>query len=216
MSEQEQSGMVPYERKRATGNPDRERPQLKEQDVNTKERHAKVINLRQGGLSYDKIGELVGLHWTSVKRIIDKHLSKVARRMHEDTENVRLLELTRLDTMFNKAWTALLKAPAADIDTIAKANKSLLEIQARRARYQGLDKEVPYVNVNIHNNAPETVMIPLIHGATDEELRAFLEQWGSIKTRNDGIIIDAAARLTNESAESTESATVQEREQNGD
>jgi transposase len=122
----------------------------------TLDREARAIDLRRNGATYDQIAERLGVSTSAahlmVKRALDRHLA-------EAVPDVRKLELDRLDQLQVAAVTVLRRehhvvqagkvvyvrnaagaeVPLRDDGPTLAAVRTLLDIQARRARLLGLD-----------------------------------------------------------------------------
>lgn len=115
------------------------------------ERDAEAARLRTRGLSYDAIGEQLGLDKGNAYRAVQRALQATVQ---EPAEELRQLELARLDDM----WAAVLEVleakhftvsqgrivyygdvPLADDAPVLAAVDRLLRIQERRAKLLGLD-----------------------------------------------------------------------------
>lgn len=93
-------------------------------------RQAKALELRGRGLSYYDIARQLGYRgpsgaWKAVTSALDKML-------REPSEQVRQIELARLDALLSGVWD---KATHGDV----KAIHAAIEIMGRRARLLGLD-----------------------------------------------------------------------------
>jgi hypothetical protein len=98
--------------------------------INALERAINALELRKGGASYKNIAEKLGYRTASAAyRAIDRALKKT---LQEPTEQVRRLELERLDRLYLSVWA---KAKGGDLMAIERA----LQISARRSKLLGLD-----------------------------------------------------------------------------
>ena len=96
------------------------------------EKLPKVLELRRQGLSYEKIGNQLGIHFTTAHHWVRDLMRELAQQASETAEEVRQLEEQRLDEMLEPLWP---KAQAGDI----RADEMVLRIMERRARLRGLD-----------------------------------------------------------------------------
>jgi len=104
-------------------------PKAPKPDQIDKER--RVIELRRAGATYDDIAQAVGYADASGAR--NAYIRAMKRTLVEaGTEEIRELELDRLDRMQRAIWA---KAMKGDVQAIHTA----LKILDRRARYLGLD-----------------------------------------------------------------------------
>lgn len=97
------------------------------------EQQVKALHYRKMGLTYAEIAERLGMRssqtaWSAVE-------SALRRMLQEPTDNVRKLELGRLDAMFIPVY---INACRGDLAALGAA----LNIMTRRARLLGLDASV--------------------------------------------------------------------------
>jgi hypothetical protein len=95
------------------------------------ERALQALRLRAQGLGYQAIADALGYGgpsgaYQAVKRALE-------RTRQEASDEVRTLELSRLDALLNAAWE---RAMSGDYKSIA----NVLSIMDRRAKYLGLDQ----------------------------------------------------------------------------
>ncbi len=105
----------------------------------TKERARQALALRRGGASYDAIARELGTDKSVVSRLIKREIDAIPR---EEAQDVRAMELQRLDTMFRAIWE---KAAKGD----GYAQDRALRIMKRRAEYLGLDEPKTLTQVNV-------------------------------------------------------------------
>jgi len=94
------------------------------------QREAEVVKLRRGGLTWDLIGERVGLTASGAYNAYERALKRVVK---EDVDAIRQVETERLDLAQSAIWGKVLQG---DNPSIA----NLLRIMERRARLLGLDQ----------------------------------------------------------------------------
>src|SRR5215211_7434864 len=94
------------------------------------ERQAKALALRKGGVTYEQIADAVG--YASASGAHKAVLSALRRMVAEPAEELRQLELTRLDALLVALW------PAASRGTLGAVDR-VLKVMERRAAYLGLD-----------------------------------------------------------------------------
>jgi hypothetical protein len=93
-------------------------------------RRREALELRKAGKNYEEISDALGYGSSSNAR--KAVLAAIRAIVEEPAEEVRKLELTRLDTLLGGLWTA---ASTGDLQAVDRA----LRIQDRRAAYLGLD-----------------------------------------------------------------------------
>lgn len=100
--------------------------------VLAREREREAVQLRIAGASYDEIARHLGIRRGSAHRIVQRVLARLSAQTGELAEEVRRLELERLDAL----WRALYeRAVNGDLPAVDRA----LHIMERRARLLGLD-----------------------------------------------------------------------------
>ena len=114
--------------------------------LETAERRAMVLRLRRGGATYPEIAAAVAKHY-GLDRLpngwderyaykdIKRELDKLRSEINESAEDVRELELQRLDAMLKSLWN---RAYGEGADY--KAVDRVLRIMERRSNLLGLDK----------------------------------------------------------------------------
>lgn len=90
-----------------------------------------ALELRKKGFSYQRIAEALGFSDRSGAFYCIR--DAIAAITQEAAEEVRVLELTRLDDLLASHWD--------NAQTDPKAGEFVLKIMARRAKYLGLDIE---------------------------------------------------------------------------
>lgn len=98
------------------------------------ERHKQALQLRMAGMTYDEIAKQLG--YASTSGAYDAVISAMKVGCRELAEEVRDLELSRLDRMLMAIWPEALAGNVSVIDRV-------LKLMERRAKYGGLDKPTP-------------------------------------------------------------------------
>lgn len=93
-------------------------------------KEAEVVKLRRGGLTWDLIGERVGLSTQGAFYAYERALKRVVK---EDVDAIRQVETERLDLAQSAIWGKVLQGDNASIT-------NLLRIMERRAKLLGLDQ----------------------------------------------------------------------------
>jgi transposase len=101
--------------------------------VKAEDRRLEALDLRKQGYSYEAIGSRLGVTRGAAYKSVKTALDTLKDEVYEGAEALRLLEMERLDSLFEKAYTA---AMAGDLVAIDKAVK----LMERRARLCGLDE----------------------------------------------------------------------------
>lgn len=100
--------------------------------VKSKERQRQALNYRLGGLTFDAIGEKIGVTRQAAAILVEKALADTQDEVNMAADELRKVELRRLDTAQSAIWGDVLKG---DVQAVA----ALMRIMDRRAKYQGLD-----------------------------------------------------------------------------
>lgn len=95
------------------------------------EREAEVLKLRRGGLTFDLIAERVGYRHASSAHAA--YVRACKRIVQSDVEEIRKVEIDRLDVAQAAIWGNVLKGDTKAVDT-------LLRLMSRRAALLGLDQ----------------------------------------------------------------------------
>jgi hypothetical protein len=96
------------------------------------ERRTKAFSMRKLGASYSEIAAKLGITKQGACKAVRTELANINENLSCDREEVRALELERLDMMLTIAMQHIANG---SLDGIARA----LQIQQRRASYLGLD-----------------------------------------------------------------------------
>jgi hypothetical protein len=150
------------------------------------DRELRALDMKRRGLTYEAIGAEIGVSRQGAHKIVDRALRRYQTPM---VEELRTLEVTRLDAMLAQAWemyfgshpyvsAGKLIEGVNDAGTNIAAGQLLLRIAERRARLLGLDTPVP-MKIQV-----------LTEDVIDAELRRLAEQLGTEAVR------EAAAAAT--------------------
>ena len=100
--------------------------------VTAAERKVQAIELRKAGATYQAIGDQIGVSRQAVHKMIQATLREWNETTHDEAEEMRAIELERLDAMQVGLWSAATRGDTKAVDGV-------LKIMDRRARYLGLD-----------------------------------------------------------------------------
>lgn len=134
--------------------------------IETAQRHAEWFKLRLAAKSYREIAELHGVHHSTVQEAISRRLKET---LAEPANELRELELGRLDALIDTAWTEATSLTATDgkeHGTKLAYMEQVRKLLADRRKMLGLD-------------APSKVQHSF-ERLSDEELAAELEKAGVI------------------------------------
>lgn len=127
------------------------------------ERRSLALDHRKAGLSYRAIGKKLGISYVQARRDIEAELAILAKERTDKAEEMRQLELERLDMLTNGL------EPMAKVGNPGAVN-SFLRVMERRAKLLGLDAPAKMdLNVDVST-------------LSDDELRAIIEGKGSSGT----------------------------------
>lgn len=101
-----------------------------ERRLAARDRQIRALRLRQEGKSFPEIARELG--YRSVAGAYDAVMGALHETLREPAEQVRSLELERLDQMLDAVWPTAL---TGDIP----AQQQVLRLMERRAKYLGLD-----------------------------------------------------------------------------
>lgn len=174
-----------------------------------RQREVQAIQLRRAGATFDQIAEQIGTTATNAYRIVQRYLDRVSNQFMPVARDVLTMELERCDELLVRHNAELSVLQEGDTEGLQRITNGILKILDRRARYLGLNKDNPLVNVSVDNRKTTNnvditigekqvreVVLPILKGATTDELKELREKLQGIKVRNDAQIITQAGRLT--------------------
>lgn len=97
------------------------------------ERQIKALELRKAGYSFRAIGKRLGVTHVQAYRDVNNELKELGSRIQHDADELRQLELERLDTIHRALRREVLDGNPA-------AANATLKTMERRAKLLGLDK----------------------------------------------------------------------------
>jgi hypothetical protein len=150
-------------------------PRLGEAEPDVETLHARrmrAMELRKKGKSYTKIGEELGISRTQAYHDVHYRLNQIIQEESESTEELRQLELDRLDALLDGIWDS---AASGNLDAIDTA----LKIMVRRARYTGIDAAKKVEDVSKPRYTPEQLY---------ERVRALHERLAAAGVKNHPIL----------------------------
>lgn len=113
------------------------------------ERQVQAVELRKSGLGFQEIADRLG--YASVSGAHKAVMSALRKTLQEPTDELRRLELERLDTMLHSLWPAIVAKNAYTPRTVEVA----LKVMDRRAALLGLDAPK---QVEDHRTVTVTIM----------------------------------------------------------
>jgi DNA-binding CsgD family transcriptional regulator len=127
--------------------------------IAVRERERTAVQLRVHGLTYDEIGDRLGVSRRMASRIVNRAMSRILR---EPVGQLIDLESARLDALWQAAWAKAMAGSARHIECCVR-------ISERRSRLLGLDQ-------------PTRVHADLAHVSIDQidrEIERLLSQYGN-------------------------------------
>lgn len=108
------------------------------------ERRKIALQLRQAGFTYRDLAVALTnkgfpCKFTTAYKDVRHCLKEISKQTHEEAEELRVLELSRLDTLLRSIWT---KAIKGDMNAIDRS----LKISERRCKLLGIDAPIQNVN----------------------------------------------------------------------
>ncbi len=100
--------------------------------IQAEEKRRRAVDLRRAGFTYEQIADKVGISRGYACKLVTSALKRIREETNEITEDVKALELQRLDELFRTAYQAVLDGEVRAIDQAIK-------VMDRRARLLGLD-----------------------------------------------------------------------------
>lgn len=131
---------------------------------------ARCYELRLKGLTIRAIAAELNLPPTTVKERLDRYIADLVLPLADE---VRLLELDRLDT-----WLRKLEERIDDGEDPVRVVPVLLKVQERRSRYLGLDAPVK-TDVVVDHATPDARVLALVRAAqeaSEADLAALREE----------------------------------------
>lgn len=102
------------------------------------ERKEKALSYRKMGWSYEAIGQICGCSAQRAYTIVSEYLRELAARNTHAAEELRQLELEKLDAQEARLSEVILQLPAEKINLLAKFEDTLLKVRMHRAKLLGL------------------------------------------------------------------------------
>lgn len=148
--------------------------------LNAIERQARAVELRKSGMTFQEIADELGYagHQGAYKAV----MSALRKTLQEPTDELRALELQRLDAMLNALWPAIMAKNAYTPRTVEVA----LKVMDRRAALLGLDAPK-----QVEDHRPVTITVMAEHLASETGLNA-----AEIVAEAERIMADAVAGTT--------------------
>ncbi len=105
-------------------------PKTSKRRLEAVEKQRRALEMRKRGTSFDVIASELG--YSSRSGAYKAVMSAIEKMLREPAEEVRTLELERLDELLAGLWMKAVKGDAAALDRV-------LRIMERRSKYLGLD-----------------------------------------------------------------------------
>lgn len=121
--------------------------------IEVEEKQAEAVRLRKACVPYEEIARQLG--YASASGAYHAVRAAMEKTLREPTDELRQLELSRLDEMAESIWENVM---AGDLDSIATA----LKISERRAKLLGLDRRETPVVVKLPKLAKAQDAMPIV------------------------------------------------------
>jgi len=161
--------------------------------VLARQRESQAISLRSAGATYDQIAAALGVSATSAFRMVRRVLDRTAKHTNEEADQLRAIELRRLDAALVQVWNLMTAAaPAPHAGTAPGIDKDfeylrlsaidrLVKISERRAKLLGLDAPTRHQHGGDEELPPiKTEAVINWDKATPDELRAIIAICGRL------------------------------------
>lgn len=125
------------------------------QHIEKLERQARAVALRKMGFSYTEIAKDLDVTKQAAFAYVKEAIAELKDEIREDSEDVKELELQRLDAMLVRLWRSAMPSPQPGSNYIpepdTKSMKLILEVMDRRSRLMGLDaaQRVEHVTIDV-------------------------------------------------------------------
>lgn len=148
--------------------------------IKTQNMTHQALELRKAGLTYEKIGEALGVAKSTAHELIVKGLNAIKDDIKTDASTLVALEVERLDALLRSLW--------ANKDNPRHAD-TILKIMERKAKLQGLDAPTRIEQSGVNGNPIQLQAIPVIDWskATDEEIKIAKELEKRLTNNNESI-----------------------------
>lgn len=197
--------------KKKRGNPVSSKAEAQKNQAVRKHREIQAIQLRRSGATYDQIGEHLGVSAMAAYQYVSRYIQRVQKQFVHVAEEVVTIELERCDTLLVRLNAELSVLPEGDTAGLSRITNAIVKVLDRRARYLGLNKDTPLVQMKIEQGTKHTtinnngttigqiqaiqVILPIVKGATTEELIELRDKLQGIKSRGDSQIITQAGSI---------------------
>jgi predicted transcriptional regulator len=129
--------------------------------VLAREREKVAIELRKSGATYEAIGDQLGVSAQAAHQHVQRALKRIIDETNETADEVRTIELQRLDRALQAIWRRVLQG---DVHAIDRS----IRIMERRAKLLGLDAPTK-VEAEVGPVQIEVVRVPYERGRPVEE-----------------------------------------------
>ena len=106
--------------------------QNSDRKVNAKIQRQKAVKFRLAGATYQAIADQMGCTTSNVHKMVKKEMEQVTKETREDVEQLRAMEVSRLDEAQRAIWNQIANGHLGAVDRLVK-------ISDRRSKLLGLD-----------------------------------------------------------------------------
>lgn len=104
----------------------------KGKNITAQDRRLQAVQLRRNGATFDAIGKAIGISTARAHKIVTEELDRSAKQLNNETEQLRQLEVMRLERLLVSISTAITNGQLGAVDKAIK-------ISERLSKLQGLD-----------------------------------------------------------------------------
>jgi len=130
--------------------------------LNAAEAANRALELRKAGCTFKQIGAAMHFSEQRAHQIVTKELQRLNAKRAEAADEVRRLELDRLDTLFFGQWKNAQSGHQGAV-------KACLDIMARRAKILGLDAPTKIAPTTPDGTAPYAQIKVVYDGDSDPD-----------------------------------------------
>ena len=117
--------------------------------VKRAQRRSEAIRLRLAGMSFEAIGKQLGITRPGAHKMVRLELEKQAEENKLNVEQLRALEIGRVNLIQQIAWKQIVDAQNANQEPPADAQNRILKCVEIRSRLQGLEQGVTIIEKDL-------------------------------------------------------------------
>ena len=145
--------------------------------ITATERRREALDLRRSGLSFEQIGERLGITRQAAYKHVSKALDKLAEESSDSADKLRALELERLDKLLLGCYA---DAATGDLRAVDRA----LRIIERRAKLLGLDAPSKIASTTPDGEGTQGIFVLPAQAASVDEWLDQAQDYSDQKTKD--------------------------------